>query len=114
MTYKPAVAQTNKDTRPFWKKVLTSITFWLVIATILGCIIGSYAPQFSKDAAPTANIFMRPIQFVVLPLVFASLVGGIAGHGDLKALGRLALKTFIYFELVTTLALLFGLIAANT
>ncbi|KAJ3070151.1 hypothetical protein HDU98_006811 [Podochytrium sp. JEL0797] len=105
-------AQTTDD-RPLWKRVICSVAFWLFIGAILGCVLGSVAPKFSIDAAPTANVFMRPIQFVVFPLVFASLVGGIAGHGDLKSLGRLAIKAFVYFEIITTVALAFGLFAAN-
>ncbi|KAI9340224.1 Sodium:dicarboxylate symporter [Obelidium mucronatum] len=110
----PATTQVEtRDSRPLWKKVLGSVTFWLFLATIAGCVLGSAAPKFSVDAAPTANLFMRPIQFVVFPLVFSSLVAAIAGHSDLKKLGKLALKTFIYFEVVTTLALIFGLVAVN-
>ncbi|KAJ3230777.1 hypothetical protein HDU78_008100 [Chytriomyces hyalinus] len=98
---------------PLWRRVLGSLPLWLVIGTILGCVMGSVAPQFSKDAAPTQNVFLRPIQFVVLPLVFSSLVVGIAGQPDLKKLGKLAIKTFIYFEAVTTLALVIGLLSVN-
>ncbi|KAJ3245866.1 hypothetical protein HDU78_008457 [Chytriomyces hyalinus] len=103
------------DTRtlPVWRRVLASLPFWLVVGTVLGCVMGSVAPQFSKDAAPTQNVFLRPIQFVVLPLVFSSLVVGIAGQPDLKKLGKLAVKTFVYFEVVTTLALVIGLLSVN-
>ncbi|KDO23994.1 hypothetical protein SPRG_10691 [Saprolegnia parasitica CBS 223.65] len=95
------------------RRLLSSLTFWIVLGTILGVILGEVAPSFSKSAAPMAQIFLRPIQFIVFPLVFSSLVVGIAGNGDLKALGRLSLKSFIYFEIVTTLALILGLVAVN-
>ncbi|ETV99076.1 hypothetical protein H310_08505 [Aphanomyces invadans] len=95
------------------RKVLTSLTFWIIVGTIMGIILGSQAPDFSKKAAPTANLFLRPVQFIVFPLVFSTLVVGIAGNGDLKALGRVALKAFIYFEVVTTVALVVGLLAVN-
>ncbi|EQC33484.1 hypothetical protein SDRG_08993 [Saprolegnia diclina VS20] len=95
------------------RRILSSLTFWIVLGTILGIILGEVAPSFSKSAAPMAQIFLRPIQFIVFPLVFSSLVVGIAGNGDLKALGRLSLKSFIYFEVVTTLALIIGLLAVN-
>ncbi|KAF0720676.1 Aste57867_101 [Aphanomyces stellatus] len=95
------------------QRVVKSLTFWIVVGTFVGIVLGSQAPDFSKQAAPTANLFLRPIQFVVFPLVFSSLVLGIAGHHDLKALGRLALKSFVYFEVVTTLALALGLVAVN-
>ncbi|KAJ3065906.1 hypothetical protein HDU98_010753 [Podochytrium sp. JEL0797] len=112
MPHTAAPAQT-RDGRPLWKKVIGSLSLWLVLGMILGCVLGSVAPQFSINAAATSNVFMRPIQFVVFPLVFSSMVVGIASHGDLKKLGRLALKSFIYFEIVSLLALVFGLVAVN-
>ncbi|KAJ3412864.1 hypothetical protein HDV05_008800 [Chytridiales sp. JEL 0842] len=80
---------------------------------IIGVILGSTLATFSKQAQPTANIFLRPVQFVVFPLVFSSLVVGIAGHGDMKSLGRLGWKSLLYFEVVTTLALVIGLASVN-
>ncbi|KAE8959705.1 hypothetical protein PF010_g30459 [Phytophthora fragariae] len=97
-----------------WKrKVLTSLTFWIIIGMVVGIILGQFAPTFSDKAAPMKNIFLRPIQFVVFPLVFSSLVVGIADQKDMKQLGRLAVKSIIYFEVVTTLALIIGLLAVN-
>ncbi|EGZ09215.1 hypothetical protein PHYSODRAFT_339580 [Phytophthora sojae] len=97
-----------------WKhKVLTSLTFWIIVGMVIGIILGEFAPTFSEKAAPMKNIFLRPIQFVVFPLVFSSLVVGIADQKDMKQLGRLALKSIIYFEVVTTLALIIGLFAVN-
>ena len=63
---------------------------------------------------PLADIFLRMIKMILAPLIFSTLVVGIAGHGNLKELGRTSLKTFIYFEIVTTLALIIGLVVANT
>ncbi|OQS01248.1 dicarboxylate/amino acid:cation (Na or H) symporter (DAACS) family protein [Achlya hypogyna] len=99
--------------RSLARRVLTSLTFWIIIGTLVGVLLGEVAPKFSKAAGPLSNLFLRPIQFIVFPLVFSSLVVGIAGNDDLKALGRLALKSFIYFEIVTTLALIIGLLAVN-
>ncbi|KAJ3116963.1 hypothetical protein HDU96_008253 [Phlyctochytrium bullatum] len=119
--------------RCLWGTV-TSLTFWIILGSISGILIGTYAPDFAKKAAPTSNLFLRPIQFVVLPLVFSSLVVGIAGGGhghghgggtakedeegdhgaeDLKAVGRLGAKALIYFEIVTTIALVIGITASN-
>ncbi|KAG9400511.1 hypothetical protein AC1031_010730 [Aphanomyces cochlioides] len=95
------------------RKIFTSLTFWLIVGTGLGILLGSEAPDFSKKAAPTANLFLRPVQFIVFPLVFSTLIHGIAGQNDLKSLGRVALRAFIYFEVVTTLALILGLISVN-
>jgi proton glutamate symport protein len=83
------------------RSILTSLTFWIVLGTCLGVLLGAVAPDFSADAAPMKNIFLRPIQFIVFPLVFSSLVLGIADQKDMKKLGWLALKTFIYFEIIT-------------
>ncbi|DBA01198.1 TPA: hypothetical protein N0F65_002333 [Lagenidium giganteum] len=95
------------------RKICTSLTFWIIMGTILGILLGNFAPKFSKEAYPMAQIFLRPIQFIVFPLVFSSLVVGIAGHNDLGQLGRLSWKSFLYFEIITTIALIIGLISVN-
>ncbi len=97
-----------------------SLTGWIIIATIIGVILGwldhdvwlntSLLPVFS----PLSSIFLRMIKSIVVPLLFGTLVVGIAGHGDdLKQVGRLALRSIIYFEIATTLALVIGLTAVN-
>ncbi|OWZ00610.1 Dicarboxylate/amino acid:cation (Na or H) symporter protein, partial [Phytophthora megakarya] len=95
------------------RAILTSLTFWIVVGAILGIILGAFAPDFSVKAAPMAQLFLRPIQFIVFPLVFSSLIVGIASQNDMKQLGRLAIKSIIYFEIVTTIAMIIGLLAAN-
>jgi proton glutamate symport protein len=97
-----------------------SLTSWILIATVLGAVLGYLDHEVWKGAnideyvLPLANIFLRMIKSIIVPLVFASLVLGIAGHGDdLKRVGRLALKSIVYFEVVTTAALVVGLTAAN-
>ncbi|POM67817.1 Dicarboxylate/amino acid:cation (Na or H) symporter (DAACS) family protein [Phytophthora palmivora] len=93
--------------------ILTSLTFWIIVGAILGIILGAFAPTFSVKTAPMAQVFLRPIQFIVFPLVFSSLVVGIASQNDMKQLGRLAIKSNIYFEIVMTIAMIVGLLAAN-
>ncbi|KAK1933694.1 C4-dicarboxylate transport protein [Phytophthora citrophthora] len=95
------------------RKILTSLTFWIVIGAVIGILLGAFAPTFSVKAAPMAQLFLRPIQFIVFPLVFSSLVVGIASQNDMKQLGRLAWKSIVYFEIVTTVAMIIGLLAAN-
>ncbi|OWZ10707.1 Dicarboxylate/amino acid:cation (Na or H) symporter protein [Phytophthora megakarya] len=95
------------------RKVLTSLTFWIIVGMVVGILLGQFAPDFSEKAAPMKNIFLRTVQFIVFPLVFSSLVVGIADQKDMKQLGRLALKSIIYFEIITTLALIVGLFAVN-
>ena len=87
---------------------------WIVIAMVIGILIGWLAPDFSPYLKPFANIFLRMIKSLIVPLLFSTLVVGIAGHGDdMKKVGRLALRSIIYFEIVTTLALAIGLVAVN-
>ncbi len=81
---------------------------------VIGILIGWLAPDFAPNLKPFANIFLRMIKSLIVPLLFSTLVVGIAGHGDdMKKVGRLALRSIIYFEIVTTLALAIGLIAVN-
>ncbi|MEO8226931.1 MAG: cation:dicarboxylase symporter family transporter, partial [Gemmatimonadota bacterium] len=97
-----------------------SLTWWIVIATILGAIVGWFdhdvwlSANVGEALKPLSNIFLRMIKSIVVPLVFGALVIGIAGHGDdLKRVGRLALKSLFYFEIITTIALFIGLGAVN-
>jgi proton glutamate symport protein len=101
---------------PGKKKGLLGIGFtgWIVISMIVGILIGWLAPEFSQNLKPLANIFLRMIKSLIVPLLFSTLVVGIAGHGDdMKKVGKLALRSIIYFEVVTTLALVIGLVAVN-
>lgn len=87
---------------------------WILIALVIGILIGWLAPDFAPNLKPFANIFLRMIKSLIVPLLFSTLVVGIAGHGDdMKKVGRLALRSIIYFEIVTTLALVIGLVAVN-
>ncbi|MEQ1692348.1 MAG: cation:dicarboxylase symporter family transporter [Gemmatimonas sp.] len=87
---------------------------WILISMVVGILIGWLAPDFAPNLKPFANIFLRMIKSLIVPLLFSTLVVGIAGHGDdMKKVGRLALRSIIYFEVVTTLALAIGLIAVN-
>lgn len=91
-----------------------SLTTWILIAMALGTLVGWLWPDFSQHLKPLSTIFLRMIKSLIAPLIFATLVIGIAGHGDdMKRVGRLALKSLIYFEIVTTLALFIGLLAVN-
>jgi proton glutamate symport protein len=90
-----------------------SLTFWIFAGMAAGIILGIAAPSIAVELAPVSNIFLRLIKSIIAPLLFGTLVYGIAGHGDLKDMGRIGLKAIIYFEIVTTLALLIGLGAVN-
>ncbi len=91
-----------------------SLTQWIVIAMVVGVFVGWLFPEFSQNVRIVSNIFLRMIKSIIVPLLFGTLVIGIAGHSDdLKVVGRLALRAIIYFEIVTTLALAIGLVAVN-
>lgn len=90
-----------------------SLTAWIFIALITGILLGVFLPDFAKHLAPVSNIFLRLIQSIVGPLLFGTLVYGIASAGELKTMGRVALKAMIYFEVATTLALAVGLVIVN-
>ena len=91
----------------------SKLTALIFIALILGILFGHFCPEYAVKARPLAVIFLRMVKMIIAPLLFATLVIGIAGHGDAKKLGKLGLKTIIYFEIVTTLALVIGLTMAN-
>lgn len=85
----------------------------IFISLILGILVGWLYPAFAVKTHVLAEVFLRMIKMIIAPLLFATLVVGIAGHGDAKSLGRLGVKTIAYFEVVTTFALIIGLGFAN-
>jgi len=90
------------------------LTGWILISMVVGVLIGVLVPDLALKLKPLSTVFLRMIKSIIAPLIFATLVVGIAGHGDdMKRVGRLALKSIIYFEIVTTLALVIGLLAVN-
>ncbi|MDR1702190.1 MAG: cation:dicarboxylase symporter family transporter [Sporomusaceae bacterium] len=95
------------------KKPKLGLASQIFIGMILGVAIGYFFPNLGKDLKPLGDIFIRMIKMIVVPLVFGSLVMGIAGSGDFKTLGRLALKAFIWFTCATALALIIGMVIAN-
>ena len=90
-----------------------SLTTWIIVSMFIGIKIGYDFPAFSIHLKVVSQIFLRLIKTVIAPLLFATLVVGIAGHSDLKQVGRLGWKSLVYFEIVTTLALVIGLFAIN-
>src|SRR5438552_869965 len=105
------------------RKRRITLSQWIVIAMVVGIALGSLFPTSERaihhgwsaaDLQLLSNVFLRMIKSLIVPLLFATLVVGIAGHGDdMKKVGRLALRSIIYFEVITTLALVVGLLAVN-
>jgi proton glutamate symport protein len=90
-----------------------SLTSWIFIAMAAGIALGVAAPDVAKTLGPVSTVFLRLIKSIIAPLVFATLVYGIAGTGSAKTMGRIGLKSIVYFEVVTTIALFLGLAAVN-
>jgi Na+/H+-dicarboxylate symporter len=95
------------------KSFKPTITHWIFIGMGVGLTVGWLFPDFGNSLRPLSIIFLRLIKSIIAPLIFATLVVGIAGHGNLKQVGRMGLKALIYFEVITTLALFIGLSAVN-
>ena len=94
-----------------WRK--KSLTYWILFGLVAGAEFGYDVPQIASSMQFLAEIFLRMIKTIIAPLLFATLVNGIAGHTDLKQVGRMGWKSLLYFEVASTLALFIGLIAIN-
>ncbi len=90
-----------------------SLTTWILVAMAIGVEIGLDFPAFSQNLKFLSTIFLRLVKTIVAPLLFATLVVGIASHSNLKQVGRMGWKSLLYFEVVTTIALVIGLIFIN-
>src|SRR6266850_4477047 len=90
-----------------------SLTTWILVAMVAGAEFGHDFPTVAVQARVLSQIFLRLIKTIIAPLIFATLVVGIAGHSNLKQVGRMGIEALIYFELITTLALFIGLAAIN-
>jgi proton glutamate symport protein len=108
------MAQDQTPSRPRRGLTLTQQIFvGLVAGIIVGAIVDAYHPGWAIYFRPFSQIFLRLIKMVIAPLIFATLVAGIAGAGHFKIVGRMGVRALIYFEVVTTLALVIGLVAVN-
>ena len=94
-------------------KKLNNLTTWILTALVAGIVFGAVLPGPAKDCGILGTIFLRLIKSIIAPLLFATLVHGIAGTGNVKTMGRIGGKAILYFEIVTTIALFVGLGAAN-
>jgi proton glutamate symport protein len=90
-----------------------SLSFWIFLGLLMGLEIGLDRPQLAEQLKILSDIFLRLIKVIVAPLILGTLITGIAGHSDLKKVGRIGWKSLVYFEIVTTLAIFLGVAAIN-
>src|SRR5216117_4076844 len=90
-----------------------SLTTQILIGLVLGGVLGYVSPKWGNNVYFLRDIFLNLIKSIIAPLIFSTLVVGIAGGGDLKKVGRMGLKALVYFEIVTTIALFIGLGVVN-
>ena len=105
----PAAAGFGRTAR----RRMPALTTQIFIGLVLGIAVGELLPAFAVGVKPLADIFLRMIKMIIAPLLFSTLVVGIAGTGDIKAMGRIGLKAIVYFEAATTIALFLGLVLVN-
>jgi aerobic C4-dicarboxylate transport protein len=105
--------QSKKRGRGRMRINFKNLTVQVVIAIILGIIVGHFAPKFGAELKVLADVFVKLIKMIIPPIVFFTVVNGIAGMGDMKKVGKIGGKALIYFEIVTTIALAIGLFVVN-
>jgi len=90
-----------------------SLTTWILVCMVAGAEFGYDVPDIAKKLHVLSDIFLRLIKTIIAPLLFSTLVVGIAGHADIKQIGRMGWKSLLYFEIISTIALFIGLLAIN-
>src|SRR5881227_4273109 len=96
--------------RPLYR----SLYFQVVTAILIGVVLGYFYPQAGEAMKPLGDGFIKLIKMIIAPIIFCTVVSGIAGMEDMKKVGRVGGKALLYFEVVSTLALIIGLILVNT
>src|SRR5438552_5149232 len=109
MATQTATAELTTHHRPFYKHLY----FQVLTAIVLGVLLGHFYPQLGEQMKPLGDGFIKLIKMLIAPIIFCTVVHGIASMEDLKKVGRVGLKALIYFEVVTSLALIVGLIVVN-
>lgn len=95
------------------KKLFTNLTFWVLTAITCGALLGHYYPQKGIEMEILGKSFIQVVKIFINPIIFLTITLGIIGMGDLKKVGKVGAKALLYFEVVTTLALIVGVIVAN-
>src|SRR4249920_3281872 len=110
MASETATAELTTHHRPFFK----SLYFQVLTAIVLGVLLGHFYPEIGEQMKPLGDAFIKLIKMLIAPIIFCTVVHGIASMQDMKKVGRVGLKALIYFEVLTTIALVVGLIVVNT
>ena len=110
MAIQTATAGSSAHHRPFFK----SLYFQVLTAIVLGVLLGHFYPELGEQMKPLGDAFIKTIKMIIAPIIFCTVVHGIASMQDMKKVGRVGLKALVYFEVLTSLALIVGLIVANT
>src|SRR3954451_12312193 len=105
MAVQTAVAASSDHHRPFFK----SLYFQVITAIALGVLLGHFYPQLGEQMKPLGDGFIKLIKMIIAPIIFCTVVHGIASMQDMRKVGRVGLKALVYFEVLTTLALIVGL-----
>jgi len=95
------------------RNIHKGLYFQVIVAIILGVILGVYQPTFAESLKPLGDGFIKLVKMMIAPIIFATIVTGIAGMEDTKKVGRVGIKAILYFEVISTLALIIGLIVVN-
>ncbi len=104
-----ASMQEPSTPQPFYN----NLTFRVIIAVVVGIILGAFFPETGAAMKPLGDIFIKMVKMIVPPIVFCTIVTGIAHVGDMRRVGKIGVRALIYFEVVTTLALIIGLVVVN-
>jgi len=103
---------TTLNEKSLFLKIITNLTFWVLIAIVVGVLVGHYTPDTGVKMKIVGDTFISIIKVFIAPIIFLTIVLGISGMGDLKKVGRIGIKSLVYFEIVTTFALAIGVIVA--
>ncbi|HEX2442643.1 MAG TPA: cation:dicarboxylase symporter family transporter [Vicinamibacterales bacterium] len=109
----PSTAAEASEPAPRRLSLTQQILIGLALGIAVGAAVNNYNAEWAAYIRPFSQLFLRMIKMIIAPLIFATLVAGIAGAGHLRTVGRMGVRALIYFEVVTTLALLVGLVAVN-
>jgi len=95
------------------RRIYRHLYFQVLCAIAIGVLLGYLYPSFGAQLKPLGDMFIQAIKMVIAPIIFCTVVHGIASMKDMKKVGRVGLKAIVYFEVVTSLALIVGLLVAN-